>query len=273
MNPKIFTKKAVAKVLKAGVAQDLVHICEPLAKLGINAFFYSRFHEAKRVNCLSNNFKWLQHLHDNILNYNDYFENMFHFRSGFSVDFLSLFSKAKMTVDLTDHGMKNAIYISNVSKDRKFSETFVFTTPENGEVGNQKLIDTLTALNQFCIFFKGQAHGIIQKTQLTERELGVADCPLNNPQLPTATEPLFAVKRYYLGAPHDDVYLTKKQFVYLREYLRGKTIKEAADICSVSPRTIEKQLELLRQKLNCDTKSKLIDIIFHSQLFYPIFLQ
>lgn len=84
---------------------------------------------------------------------------------------------------------------------------------------------------------------------------------------------LYDSKRYYLDPPNSDIYLTKKQFLYVKEYLRGKSSKQIANKFFVSPRTVEKQLELVKQKLGCNTEKTLFDAIQNSALFYPIFFR
>jgi DNA-binding CsgD family transcriptional regulator len=263
------TIMAISKSLNADTCRNLIEISTPLVELGINAFFYSKFYEANRVSLLSNNLKWLEHLKINFQRYKMNFEGQFHFRPGFSIDYLNYFTYSKMTKDMIEHDMKNAIYLSNVSRDRKYSETFVFTTSDDGDKSNQRLSSKIDNLNEFCLIFKDKANSIIQDTQVTVNELH--QCKNIKESSVEFMKITPGIKRYYLGSPNENVFLTPKEFEYLSEYLQGKSAKMIGNLYSVSPRTIEKRLESIKKKLSCHNKSELIEKIIYSQLFYPHF--
>ena len=54
--------------------------------------------------------------------------------------------------------------------------------------------------------------------------------------------------------------LTKRQFECLFFLIRGKTSKEIAKALKLSPRTIDFYLEQMKYKLNCSTRSQLIEV-------------
>ena len=54
-------------------------------------------------------------------------------------------------------------------------------------------------------------------------------------------------------------YLTKRELTCLHYLVRGKTAKEISTILFISSRTVEKHLSNIKGKLNCKTKSELID--------------
>lgn len=64
--------------------------------------------------------------------------------------------------------------------------------------------------------------------------------------------------------------LTEKQENCLFFLIRGKTIKEIAKIFNVSPRTIESHLAAIKVKLNCISKSDVIEKIINSGLIYYV---
>ncbi|MDP1601744.1 MAG: LuxR C-terminal-related transcriptional regulator [Legionella sp.] len=265
MNKKIdSTQIALSKSLDINVCNSLIEITEPLKKFNINAFFYSKFYQGKRVNLLSNYPSWLEHLRKFHSYYKTTFNDQFHFRPGFSIDFLGGFDPSQMAVDMAEHNLKNAIYISNVSKDKMFSEVFVFTTDNSEGNGSKHLSNLVDDLSEFCFVFKDKGNGLIKHTQVSLDTIAQAENTKNKKPY---------TKRYYLGSPYDDYYLTQKEFDYLKEYLSGSSSKNIAKKYAVSFRTVEKRLELLKHKLDCRNKSDLLEKIIYSQLFYPFFLK
>lgn len=71
-------------------------------------------------------------------------------------------------------------------------------------------------------------------------------------------------KVYVLGFPELPKALTKKEEVCLFLLIRGKTTKEIAKIECLSPRTIEDRLNNIKTKMNCISKSELIDKAINS---------
>lgn len=66
-------------------------------------------------------------------------------------------------------------------------------------------------------------------------------------------------KSYVFGFPNNRVSLTKKEEVCLFFLIRGKTAKEIAKIRGISYRTIEDQIKSIKEKMNCSSRSELID--------------
>lgn len=257
------TQLALSKSLDINICTSLIEITDPLKEFGINAFFYSKFYQGERVNLLGNYPSWLEHLQKFHSSYKKNFKNQFHFRPGFSIDFLGSFDSSQMTWDMAEHNLKNAIYISNGSKDKMFSEIFVFTTANEDGNGSKKLSNIVDKLNEFCFVFKDKGNGLIKKTQVM---------PDDHNQLENTKNKIYNNKRYYLGSPYDNYYLTQREFEYLKDYLSGASAKSIGRKFAVSYRTVEKRIEVLKQKLDCKDKSDLLDKILYSQLFYPFFI-
>ena len=263
------TIKCIDRFIKADVDADIESICSPLKKWGINSFFYSAFQGADRINLLSNNVSWLNHLEANLERYSLRFENQFHYRPGFSIDYLTYFIISPMALDMIEQGMKNAIYLTNVSKDRKFSEVYIFTTPDGNEDGNRRLNAHLDLLNQFCFEFKDKASKIIQATRLNTWDLKACQ-KMDSPAF-GFSETVPQCKRYYLGAPYDDLYLTHKELLYLKAYLNGVSCKAIANSFNLSHRSVETRLLAIKNKMDCKNKADILEKIMCSQLYYLIF--
>lgn len=69
--------------------------------------------------------------------------------------------------------------------------------------------------------------------------------------------PHTSAEKIYLGPNYNYNHLTKKEISYLKSLIEGMTIPEIAQISHISPRTIEKHLENIKQKLGCTTQCEL----------------
>lgn len=76
---------------------------------------------------------------------------------------------------------------------------------------------------------------------------------------------------YYLDEyPHPEIMLSKSQAWCLFYLLRGKTCKEIGKILMLSPRTVEKYVESIKEKFECSTKSQLIEKAIDMGYFYSL---
>jgi DNA-binding CsgD family transcriptional regulator len=67
-----------------------------------------------------------------------------------------------------------------------------------------------------------------------------------------------------LGSKYPEIYFTKREAQCMLLLLKGKTMKEAADILSLSARTIEYYIKNMKIKIECRTKSELIGAVIES---------
>jgi len=79
-------------------------------------------------------------------------------------------------------------------------------------------------------------------------------------------------RKYYLGEPFPEIYLTQREAECVYWVITGLTNKEAADKMELSSRTIEYYLRNVRCKLNCYSKGHLIKLLKGSH-FLPIIQQ
>jgi DNA-binding NarL/FixJ family response regulator len=65
-------------------------------------------------------------------------------------------------------------------------------------------------------------------------------------------------EQYFLTAPLDDIYLTKREHETLMALLQGGSIKSIAREKDISPRTIEEYVKNLRKKLGFMRKQEMV---------------
>ncbi len=75
---------------------------------------------------------------------------------------------------------------------------------------------------------------------------------------------------YIISYDHHAFSLTEKQELCLFFILRGKTMKEIAAVLNISTRTVEDYINILKDKLNCYSKSQLIEKAIDNGLFYHL---
>lgn len=155
--------------------------------------------------------------------------------------------------------MRSGIYFFNTSLDGVHTEFFVFSTDMNFDDGHRHLTQLNDELQRFMLTFKEKALPIIQESRLPKRLFKA-------PTLITADRADHQAKQYVLTYPFDDVPLTLKQFRLLKHLLQGYTIKDVAEAFSISLRTVEKNLELLKIKLDCPDRKTLFAKVLNSNL-------
>ena len=79
--------------------------------------------------------------------------------------------------------------------------------------------------------------------------------------------PKRSLNRYALGKHYGDAYLTQREFDCMRELLMGQTVRQAAGVLILSPRTVEFYLKNLKVKFLCRTRIELEKRARQSGLF------
>lgn len=71
-------------------------------------------------------------------------------------------------------------------------------------------------------------------------------------------------KTYALGPKYQNINLTPQESECMKLAIRGKTIPKIATALNLSPRTVEFYFGKMRKKLQCSTKSELIEKVIES---------
>ena len=77
-------------------------------------------------------------------------------------------------------------------------------------------------------------------------------------------KPRRKLKMYSLGEKFKGIHFSRREAECMAHFLRGRTVRSAADKLDLSPRTVEFYLRNMKRKLNCRTKSELIELISDS---------
>lgn len=136
------------------------------------------------------------------------------------------------------------------------------------------LLTNIEVFKQFSYFFKEQAHDILTEAEKHRFK------PSRNPKegrtefldglYPGSKKPflkLLPVKRYYLTGEYQDVFVTYKELLCLRELIKGFTQEEIGQALEISRRTVEYRLNSLKAKLNCRNQAELLEAGLNGELF------
>jgi DNA-binding CsgD family transcriptional regulator len=69
---------------------------------------------------------------------------------------------------------------------------------------------------------------------------------------------------------HQSATLTPREKDILFFLAKAKTAKQIAHLLKVSPRTVYSHMEHIKTKLNCHTKSELVDMAYHTGLAFEL---
>ena len=77
-------------------------------------------------------------------------------------------------------------------------------------------------------------------------------------------------KRYPVSWQQHGIYLTYREAQCMLLFIRGKTVAKVAEQLALSPRTVEYYLNNIKDKVNCRTKSELIERIAQTAFFSQV---
>lgn len=78
------------------------------------------------------------------------------------------------------------------------------------------------------------------------------------------------MKNYFLGEKYAGISFTRREAECMVHILKGKTISKVAVILELSPRTVEFYLKKMKSKLDCRTKSELMEKVLESDFLSHI---
>ena len=78
------------------------------------------------------------------------------------------------------------------------------------------------------------------------------------------------LRMYILGPKFKDIYFSRREAECMAHLLRGKSAGGVAKILNLSPRTIEFYIKNMKNKLDCQSKFELIDLVGDSDFLKNI---
>ena len=124
---------------------------------------------------------------------------------------------------------------------------------------------------QFLLYFKEKADKLIKLSD--KNKLIVPDEMLfPNMENPSYEDFLSFIqtKKIKFEINSQNVVFSKREYECLTCIAKGRTVKEAANILNISPKTVETHLYNAKNKTNCYTKSNLVDLFWDKLCHYMI---
>lgn len=258
------------------IANDVAEICNPLfEKYSICAFLYARVFDNGTAYPLISHHEWHEH----------------HFKKGYMITppIPPKFITNKFYYLLTGNEpgpFQEILYdlrnlfglwypICLIERYYGFYDLFMFfTTPENHNIINF-YINNIDVLEKFKFYFKEKANKLIIKSEKNKLiipehmrpNFGGLKKPFNS--IDTDKQKFLEqinVNRYILSSYGKEVFFTKREIDSLKCLGRGRTVKEAAKLMRISPRTVEDYINSIKCKLGLRRKSEIIDAISRKDL-------
>ena len=246
-------------------------ICSPLKdQLGINYFTYHTLSSEGEYSVIVSNPEFAEYFTSNKFYYEDPFirhPDNFHesavlWKSYGSDRFKNDLLNSIKTEFNFDHG------ISLIRKSRNFGsdlEIFGFASPTNHQNASHYYLNHLEIFKGFCDHFTFEASSILKKMSGNPIQLKdlIGDAFFEiNPIPKSVPYPTFLNSPSH---PPDLIScLSARERDCLLLYSRGKTASKTGKILNLSTRTVEHYMESVKNKLNCERKTDLLDLI-HSK--------
>lgn len=236
----------------------LKEICDPLLNpIGITYFNYIKiYNQDCSREMLTNKPEWTNHFYSNAL-----------YNSVGAVDVEHLLPKGYFLWSEMD--AKDPIYqqgreffnidngVTFVVKRKEATLLYIFAANRDNYAINNFYISNIDLLQRFIHYFTNQAQQLIKEAAQhrvylpTPQKINTER--VNNIMLSDTLRNDFLKKtevpRYYLLNESDDLYLTKRQAEYASLFITGLSAKQIAQRTHVSYRTVEGQLQEIKNKI------------------------
>ncbi len=253
-------------------------IIEPLKKLfNVTFFSYAKFYWDLRVLSFTNNKEWIQYYDENKL-YETPSDMPMPVGKKFFLDH---------EIDQNSEFYKHIMIPLKEKFNVKQSLTYI--TYFNGAICSYSfgsdiedpnfkydLLQNEDYLKQFAIYFSESARKLIhqakpnakkyQPDQIAQMSIFKALNQFFN-RTKKLTQSLETVKRFYLDGTADNIYLTKSEMKCLLEIIQGETYNDIATHLGLSVKTIHNYVENIKDKLDCKTKSEIIQSVKYQGAF------
>jgi len=261
----MFNARALDKSVCLNSGDHVYSICKYLDNLfNIKDFRYIKIFKDNTCLFLTTESEWTRIFYRDFYQYGTHHKTINSLTSGFvlwsSHPDQSVFN-ARREFSGSDHG------ITLIEKNTDSCEIFGFSsTKENPQVINF-YINNLDLLRRHTLYFKYQAKDLIK---LAEKDRLILPKVLEKPKVDLISDRTNVNKliketplaNYYQSEGIMQLKNKQKECLYL--ITQGKTAKQVAKIMNLSPRTIEDHINIIKNKLNCQYKSELIEKAINS---------
>ena len=237
------------KEVMVNCAPDIAKICEPLLRLGISFFSYTRVYpDGTRMNIGTNPLS-AAYVHYETSTYEGFMAEVHAEQFHNKVIFVP-----SLPDDRAGPILRERFNIDNIMSlayaGPRYTENYNFGTYTGCIDIVSVYLNNLAYLKRFTFYFKEKAAYIIEefdKNRLQTPRITPGPMRIASGVLPTPLHDLM-VSRFYLN---DHSYLTKREVECLQALYAGHNLKEIANQLGISLRTVETHLKHVKEKLRC----------------------
>lgn len=238
---------------------DIAEICSPLNHFDLLHFNYRRTYADGSRALLTNDPNWLTHYYDAGYANHGTFENIDEIQSGYvlwqalenNATFANIFADARNNFNI-DNGL------TIIKKQFNYVEFFHFGATRDNHAAVNRCLENLDGLEKFILYFRDKAAKLLACA--TETKL---HSPIK-PILLDAKQGDACITHQHRYLFNKTIWLSRQETFCLFFYLRGKTIKNIAEIMRISARTIEEYINNIKKKTGLNTK---YDFFNHAEKF------
>lgn len=257
-------------------ASDVISLCEPLFRNSIVSFLnYCRFLPNGHVYCLTNHPEWLKY----------HFSQEYRLIEPINEDYLQmkkfhcLLEPSDISFDIADR-FNMHVPIDFIECTEEYVDLFCFAFPTSKKENEciNYYMNSLDIFEKFKLYFMEKAGKMI--SQLEEKKIllpshmrGISSTIVENTETNIASQrnniikQLSTTKKTFV-INRKKIALTKREIECLQFIGRGRSAKEISKNLDISHRTVESHICNIKYKLDCHTKSNLIDFIQTYKTFF-----
>jgi DNA-binding CsgD family transcriptional regulator len=222
--------------------QDIAEIARTVfAQTKTNILNFIRLYSDGRVNYLCDNYAWMNHYLQAQFPSIGAFEQNTCFQQEKIILWHALADTDPIVVtSRTQFNIRYGITLTQLTPS--YCDFFNFGTAAIEATAQSELMQSIPIFEQFIPYFYEMCR--TQFPKLDDEAFKLSDFRSDRPELPPQN-------CLHLGAEFSYQYLTKQEISCAKALIRGLSYHDIALVLDISPRTVEKHVEHLKQKLQC----------------------
>ncbi len=156
------------------------------------------------------------------------------------------------------------------------SEVIIYGVPVEYVDFNRDFLMHREFFENFLLYFKDQAKALIKIAKQTRYKFYFGEFEY----IKSRTEQLqkrlqsnndqFNFGRFYLSGEHEDIYLTRKELECLLLFYKGNNYQKIAKHLSISPITVQRHFDTIRDKFSCKNKKELKELLKKTEINFLV---
>jgi DNA-binding CsgD family transcriptional regulator len=250
-------------------SEQVRDICLKIKIYGINVFSYLKnFNDGSQLH-FSSDPLWLKDYYQFEL----YKSSLFEYNPNYYFSGFLLWPNSYNHSSLVQHSKKyfnTGNGITFMEKKDNYCEFYFFSGDPNSTWLTNFYVNNLEFLKDFTLYFKNRFDKTLQQEEKNKIFLPRTWEPPIPEELQLLVSMHHAVpdlKRILSTNYFENNVLSAREIEIAKQLIVGKSAKEIGKILNISNRTVEKHLENIKEKLCCNTKTKVVSSLLKSNVF------